>query len=65
MTFALTTEPVNGVVDVTLRRDSKTRIIISTSHELDDNQMQDLYWITLAMFRTGKTFTELMKENKH
>ena len=58
-TYAFMTEPVCGVHEVVLRREGKNKIIVSTNNPLSDDQMQDLYWIILAMEKTGARLKDL------
>ena len=60
MTFSMMTEPVNNVSEVVLIRKSKTKLEVSTLEPLNDDQMRDIYWVTLAMSRTGLTLGEMI-----
>ena len=69
-TFAFMSEPVNGVSDVTVRRESRESVVIRTKLPLEDDQLRDLYWITLAMMNTGMRLKDLIgvvrcKDCKH
>ena len=59
-TFAFMSEPVNGVSDVTVRRESQDSVVIRTKLPLEDDQLKDLYWITLAMMNTGMRLKDLI-----
>lgn len=59
-TFAMLTESVNGVSELMLRREGRNKIIISCVKPLTDDQMRDLYWIALAMEKTGKNLKDLL-----
>ena len=59
-TFAFMSEPVNGVSDVTVRRESQNSVVIRTKLPLEDDQLKDLYWITLAMMNTGMRLKDLI-----
>lgn len=48
--------------DVLIRRDGMTKLVVSTSNALTDDQMEDLYWIVLLMNKTGMSLKELRKE---
>lgn len=61
-TYAFMTEGKSGVYETMLRREGKNKIIVSTNNPLSDDQMQDLYWVILAMEKTGKRLKELFKE---
>ena len=64
MAYAMFSDPVNGVSDVMLRRESANKIIITTAKPMNDEQMTDLYWVVSAMSRTGLTLHELMMDRK-
>lgn len=64
-TYAFMTESVNGVHDTVLRRDGKNKIIVSTNHPLSDDQMKDLYWVILAMEKTGVRLKDLFKSKNN
>ena len=61
MAYAMFTSPVNGISEVTLVREGRHKIQITTEQPLSDDQMQDLYWVTLAMHKTGKRLKDLFK----
>jgi len=60
MTYAMMPDPESGMQDVFLRRDGRNKIIIHAEKSLTDDQMQDIYWVVLAMVRTGKRLKDLI-----
>lgn len=64
MAYAMFSDPVNGVSEVMLRRESANKIIITTAKPMTDDQMTDLYWTVSAMSRTGLTLHELMMDRR-
>lgn len=62
MAYAMFTEPRNGVVDVTIRRETKNKIMVTTENPLTDDQMRDLYWIVLAMSRSGMRLKDMLNK---
>ena len=64
MAYAMFTNSENGTHDVILRREGRNQIMVTTEVPLTDDQMRDLYWIVLAMEKTGKTMKDLVKVNE-
>ena len=64
-TYAFMTEPVSGVHEAVLRREGKNKIIVSTNHPLSDDQMKDLYWVILAMEKTGVRLKDLFRSKNN
>jgi len=67
MTFAIYATPnvtvgntTCQVSEVSVRRDGENKIVIFTRTPLTDDQMQDLYWLSYAMEKTGKTMKDLI-----
>jgi len=67
MTFAMYTSPESytgnttpKVSEVCLHRQTETRLVIDTLVPLTDEQMSDLYWLTLLMMKTGKRMKDLI-----
>jgi len=46
---------------VTLFRESVKSIRVMTEKTLNDDQMQDLFWATMFMMKSGKTLREIFK----
>lgn len=64
MNYAVMTSPVENVYQIILRREGRKKIIVSTANELSDEQMEDLYWIVLAMSSAGKRLKDLIKSEQ-
>lgn len=63
MSYAFFSEPVNNVSDVSVIRESPHRTVIRTVHPLSDKQVEDIYWCTIIMMKTGKGLKEILQEN--
>ena len=61
MKYAMMSSPVSDVYQTILRREGRKKIIVSTANEMSDEQMEELYWIVLAMSNTGKRLKDLIK----
>lgn len=64
MTYAMMTEQIGGVNECLVIREKKNRIAICTQNTLTDDQMRDLYWISLAMSRTGMTLKDIIRKEE-
>ena len=62
MAYAMFTDSTNGVHDVVLRREGRNNIMVSTIDPLSDDQMRDLYWVSLLMAKTGLTLKEILNK---
>lgn len=62
-TFGFYTEPVNGICELSIIRESKNKLRISTLTPLSDDQVRDLYWIILLMKKTGMNLKEILEKS--
>lgn len=57
-TYAFMTE------ETVVRRDGRNKISILTHNPLTDDQMKDLYWVVLAMEKTGARLKDMFENKK-
>ena len=60
--FGMYADPMNDESEIIIIRTGMKKIGITTREPLSDEQVQDLYWIVMAMSKTGKRLGELFKK---
>ena len=61
---SLQDKPVNGKNKVLITNHANNTVHIQTSERLTNRQLQDLFWIVLAMVETGEPYSALQHEWK-